>query len=205
MSDPVRSRLYEEGNYGLKVFPLNSDGTYGTGVSIEGTVTVDITFSRTRTNTPADDIPDYLTRTSPEKGEGTVTIIGLSKAGYQALYNNIVDHNSVLVGGKRNQSKRLGVTFFNTRNDTVGTSENMFFLPNAVFELPNISTQTIQEDDTTIRPFELAITCNPQNFTAYGGGTDRYTWAMLNSVDDTSIYSTVKTAGTYVPDSVIGG
>lgn len=202
MADNEQTRVFEEGNYGLKVFPMNSDGTYGTGYEIAGTVTVDITFSRTRTNTAADDVVDYLNRTSPEKGEGTITLIGLKKADYEALYANIVDSNGVIVGGKKNQSKRLGVIFYNTKNFAEGSSENMFVLPNCTFELPNLSTQTIQEDDTTTRAFELAVTANAQSFTA-NGVKDRYTWAVVNSVDNSTIYNSVK--GTvYVPNQVVG-
>lgn len=195
-------RLYEEGNYGLKVFPLLSDGTYGTGYEVEGTVSVDITFSRTRTNTPADDIVDYLNRTSPETGEGTITLIGLKKADYEHLYANIVDDNGVIVGGKKNQSKRLGVIFYNTKTSTIGSSENMFVLPNCTFELPNLSTTTIAEDDTTIRAFELSVRAVAKNFTTASNAKDRYTWAVVNSVENEDIYNNVK--GTvYVPDNAV--
>jgi len=203
MSDATQTRVYEEGNYGLKVFPLNSDGTYGTGYAVEGTVNVDITFSRTRTNTPADDVVDYLNRTSPEKGEGTITLIGLKLSDYQKLYNNIIDTNGVIVGGRTNQSKRLGVIFYNTKNYEEGSSTNMFVLPNVTFELPNLSTTTIAEDDTTIRAFELSVTANPMNFTYNSGANkDRYTWAVVNSVDNSTIWNNVKDT-VYVPESTI--
>lgn len=194
-----QNRVFEEGNYGLKVFPLNSDGTYGTGYAVEGTVSVDITFSRTRTNTPADDVTDYLNRTSPEKGEGTLTLVGLKKTDYAAFYNNVVDTDGVIVGGRKNQTKRLGVIFYNTKNYEGGSSTNMFVLPNVTFELPNLSTTTIAEDDTTIRAFELAITANSVSFETAGGGKDRYTWAVVNSVDNVDIYDDVKDT-IYVPN-----
>lgn len=205
MAETTKTRVYQEGNYGMKVFKITSTG-YATGVDVKGLVNVDITFSRTVTNTPADDIVDYLTRRSPEKGEGTITILGLALKDYKALYNEIADTNNVLVVGQKKMAQKLGIIFYNTEDSAEGTSENMIVLPNCSLEIPNINTQTIAEDDTTVRPFELAITCNPKEFTKKISETatapDRYTYAIVNSVDNADIYNSVK--GTvYVPDSTI--
>ena len=208
MPETVQNWVYQEGNYGLKVFPLNADGTYGTGASVEGLATVDITFTSTKTNTPADDEIDYLHRESPLKGEGTITLIGLKNADYAKFYANCVDTNGAVIGGKKNQSKKVGVIFFNTitykdsSNNTVSV-ENMFSLPNCIFSLPNIQTQTVQEDDTTIRSFELGVECNPLNYTATGGAKERFTWSQISAVEAGENWATVKTA-IYKPDMTLG-
>lgn len=207
MAETTKTKVYQEGNYGCKVFKYNeSADTYGTGVAVKGLVNVNITFTRTVTNTPADDIVDYLTRRSPEKGEGTITFLGLALKDYKALYNEIVDTNNVVVLGQKNMSQKLGIIFYNTENSAEGTSENMVVLPSCQLEMPNLATTTIAEDDTTVRPFELAITCNAKNFTKKTGTTttapDRYTMAIVNSVDNADIYATVKDT-VYVPDTTI--
>lgn len=191
MAETVKTRVYQEGNYGMKVFKIDeSRGEYATqGVAVNGLVTVDITFSRTVTNTAADDVVDYLTRRSPERGEGTITILGMSLKDYKALYNDIVDDNNVLVVGKKRMAQKLGIIFYNHEESAEGSSENMFVLPNCSLEIPNISTATIAENDTTVRPFELAITCNAKNFGS-GADADRFTYAILNSVDNADIYET---------------
>lgn len=191
MAETQKTRVYQEGNYGMKVFKIDeSTGGYSSqGTAVNGLVTVDITFSRTVTNTPADDVVDYLTRRSPERGEGTITILGLSLKDYKALYNDIVDDNNVLVVGKKRMAQKLGIIFYNHEESAEGSSENMFVLPNCSLEIPNISTATIAEDDTTVRPFELAITCNAKNFGS-GADADRFTYAILNSVDNADIYGT---------------
>lgn len=209
MAETVQNRVYQEGNYGFKVFPLNSDGTYGTGVAIEGLATVDITFSSTKTNTPADDEIDYLHRESPLKGEGTITLIGLKNADYANFFENCVDTNGAVIGGKKNQSKKVGVIFFNTINYKDGNGdgvsvENMFSLPNCIFSLPNISTQTVQEDDTTIRSFELGVECNPLNYTTSGGTRERFTWSSISSDEAGTDWATVKQS-VYKPDATLSG
>lgn len=198
------TRVYEEGVNKLTIFPINSDGTYGTAYSYEGLMTVDIPFSSTKANVAADDNPSYRDRVSPLKGEGTITVVGMKRADYSALYNNITDTNGALVGGRRNQSKRVGVGFYNTIDGESATAEQYTFLPDVVFSLPNMSHQTIAEDDTTIRPFELAVTVNSVNFTTRGGLSDRYAYASVDSINDASIYSAVKGTA-YVPDQEIEG
>lgn len=205
MSEVIQNRIYEEGNYGFKVFPLNADGTYGTGTAIEGLVSVDITFSSTKTNTPAEDVIDYLHRESPLKGEGTITLVGLKNSDYAKLYSNCVDTNGAVVGGRKNQSKKVGVIFFNTKtyldeNNAPQSKENMISLPNCIFALPNLQTQTIQEDDTTIRNIELSVECNPLNFTTSGGSNDRFTWSMIDADTAGGAWNTIKTS-IYFPDS----
>ena len=209
MAETVQNRVFQEGNYGFKVFPLNSDGTYGTGATIDGLVNVDITFSSTKTNIPADYTIDYLHRESPLKGEGTITFVGIKNADYAKLFANCVDTNNAVIGGRKNQSKKVGVIFFNTTNFKDGSGvehsvENMISLPNCIFSLPNIQTQTIQEDDTTIRNIELPVNCNPQNFTNEYGDKDRYTWASISKTEATDLGYTWAdvTATVYKPNAV---
>ena len=203
MAETDKTRIYEEGNYGFMVQTLKSDGTYeGTPVKIEGLISIDCTMSRTITNTAADDITDYITRVSPETGEGTITFTGLSKDSYKALFNAITDTNGVLVFGKKNNTKKVGVSFFNTQNYAEGSSINKFTLNNVTFSLPNLSTTTIAEDNTTIRSFALSFTANPLNYTDNTGNPDRVTWSLINSVDDSDIWENVKDT-IYVPDSVV--
>lgn len=203
MAEGDKTRIYEEGNYGFMIQTLKSDGTYeGTPTKIAGMVSIDCTMSRTITNTAADDITDYITRVSPETGEGTLTFIGLTKEDYKALYNAIVDSNGVLVFGKKNSTKKVGISFFNTQNYAEGSSINKFTLNNVTFSLPNVSTTTIAEDDTTIRSFALSFTANPLNYTDNTSKPDRVTWSLINSKDDSEIWEAVKDT-IYVPDSVV--
>ena len=206
----VKSRVSEEGNYGLTVFERTITETnphYGTGAEIEGLVSIDITFSSTRTATPADDVVDYLNRTSPVKGDGTIKLIGFTNAMYKKFYNNIVDKNNVVVIGKKQQSKPVGIVFYNTENYVEGSSENMFVLPNVVFELPNLSTTTLAEDDTTTRDYTLTVSVKSQNYQYTDGSVtkrDRYTCAILNSVDNSSIYEANR-GKLYIPDGAQAG
>lgn len=200
-----KTRIYEEGNYDLRIAPVNTIGDgYDEPVTvINGLMKVDITFSQTETNTPADDITDYLSRRSPVKGEGTITFAGLTKAMYKLLYNNIVDSNGVIVVGRGGKPKKVGISFKNTCQAEEGSSENMFTINNATFSVPNINTQSIAEDDTTIRDFALSVKCNPFNYTTSEGKKDRVTYSILNSVDDEAIYEKVKET-IYIPDTDTG-
>lgn len=207
MGEVTKTRVYEEGNYGLTVFEKTDTSTnpsYGTGVTVEGLVSVDITFSSTRTKTAADDVTDYLNRVSPLKGDGTIKLLGFTKAMYEQFFNNITDSQDVIVYGKKAQTKAVGLVFYNTENYEGGSSENMFVLPNVVMELPNLSTTTLAEDDTTTRDYELTITATSQNYIKSDGTRDRYTCAILNSVDNSDIYT--KSKGTvYLPDGATAG
>lgn len=199
-----KTRIYEEGNYGFMIAPLNTDGTYGDVQKIEGMVSIDCTMSRTVTNTPADDIVDYITRTSPESGEGTLTFRGLSVEDYEKLYNSITDENGALTFGRRVSPKKVGISFFNTQSykDALGeekSSTNKFTLNSVIFQLPNLSTTTMAEDDTTTRDFELSFNANAYNFTNKKGGSDRVTWSIVNSEDNADIWENVKDE-IYVPD-----
>ena len=198
MPDVEKLKVYEEGNYGFTVFDriiTEANPKYENKEEFGGLVNVDLTFSSTRTKTSADDVADYLNRTSPLKVDGTFTFSGFTKAMYQKLYNNIAGKNGGIVFGKKQQSKAVGVKFYNTENYEGGSSENMYIFPNLVFELPNISTQTIAEDDTTIRDFSVTVSGTAQNYQYQDGETikrDRFTCAKLNSVDDASIYQDAK-------------
>lgn len=198
----TKTRIYEEGNYGFMIAPLQSDNSYGEVETISGMISIDCTMTRTTTNTAADDIADYLTRTSPETGEGTLTFVGLTKEDYSKLYNAITDSNNVLVFGRKNSTKKVGISFFNTQNYSEGSSTNKFTLNNVTFAMPNVSTTTIAEDDTTIRSFALSFTANPYNYTNSSSNADRCTWSLINSVDDAAIWEDVKDT-IYVPDSII--
>ena len=211
MPDNVeKKRFYEEGNYGLTIFDRTVTDTtpaYGEGVKIDGLVSVDLTFSSTRTATSADDVVDYLNRTSPVKADGTITLIGFTNAMYRKFYNNIADNKGAIVIGKKQQSKAVGLVFYNTENYEGGSSENMFVLPNVVFELPNLSTTTLAEDDTTIRDFTLTVSAKSQNYQYEDGETvkrDRFTCAILNSVDNADIYQTNR-GKIYLPDGATAG
>ena len=204
MAETQKTRVYEEGNYGFMIAPLYTDNTYGDVTTISGMVSIDCTMSRTITNTAADDITDYLTRVSPETGEGTLTFIGLSKEDYEKLYGAITDNNGVLVMGRKNSTKKVGISFFNTQNYKDDSSSdvsaiNKFTLNNVLFSLPNLSTTTLAEDDTTIREFALSFTANPFYYTDSSGNQDRCTWSLINSVDDSEIWDNVKDE-IYIPD-----
>ncbi len=202
MSETSKKRFYEEGNYDLTIFErtiTDKNPKYGDGKKIDGLVSVELTFSSTRTATAADDVVDYLNRTSPVKADGTIKLIGFTTAMYKEFYNNIVDSKGAVVLGKNQQSKAVGIVFYNTENSENGPSENMFVLPNVVFELPNLSTTTLAEDDTTIRDYSLTVSAKTQVYYDESGKKDRYTCAILNSEDNNDIYSSVR--GTmYIPD-----
>lgn len=195
-----KSRIYENGNYGFMVATLNEvEGTYEAAETIEGLVNVDITMSQTSSDIAADDITDYATLIGSVKGEGTITFVGLKKADYEKLYNAITDNNGAIVFGKKAPPKKVGISFFNTQNHSSGNSENKFTLNNCVFSVPNIQTQTVQEDDSTIRSFALSVKCNPYYYTDSEGNRQRITASLLNSEEDKVIYKTAKNE-IYIPD-----
>lgn len=198
----TKTRVYEEGNYDFRIAPINAAGDgYDEAVTvISGLMKVDITFSQTETNTAADDKTDYLTRRSPVKGDGTITFAGLTKEAYKLLYNNIVDSNGAIVIGRGGAPKKVGISFKNTCQAAEGSSENMFTINNVTFSVPNVSTQSLAEDDTTIREFALTVKCNPFDYTTSDGKKDKVTYSILNSVDDEAIYEEVKEK-IYIPDS----
>lgn len=210
MAETVERRLYQEGNKDLKIIPIDfstgAEGTFGTAEPFEGLVSVDITFSRTVSNKAAEDKPDYLRRESQEKGEGTITVVGIPYKQYKTLYNNIVDSNGVIVMGDRNQSKKVGVSFTNTSNyvDETGasvSSENMFFMPSVVFGLPNLVTSTLSEGENAEVDVAIPVTCSARKYTKKGGKDGYYTRVKLNSVNNESVYASAKQKGWYIPDS----
>lgn len=197
------ARLYEEGNYGFKVAELNDDGTYATPLTaIEGLVSVDVTFEQTVENRAADDNTSYLTLQSPLKGSGTITFINLTKDGYKALYANCVDTSGALVFGKKGKTKKLGITFFNTRvgGEEEGTSINKITFNNVVFSLPPFNSQTLKEGENNIREFAVPFTANPLTYETTDGEKDTVTYSILNSVDDVTIWEENKDK-IYIPDS----
>lgn len=201
MAETQKTRVSEEGNYGFMLAEYNpTEGTYGEVKKIEGLVSVDITFSQTTENKPADDVVDYLSRSSTVTGSGTITFMGLKRADYIAMYNKCQDDNKALVFGRKTAPKKVGISFFNTQNYSEGTSENKITINNVIFNLPPLSTQTVQQDDNTLRTFAVTVTANPIEYQTKGGAKDRVTFSILNSVDDDAIYEANKDK-IYIPDT----
>lgn len=204
MTENVKTKIYEEGNYGFMIAPLNLDNTYGEISKISGLVSIDCTMSRTITNTAADDESDYLTRVSPETGEGTITFIGLPKEELVKLYDAVTDDNNVFVSGRKGMLKKVGISFFNTEkakysSNSDVSSINKITFHNVIISPPNVSTTTVAEDDTTIREFALSFTANPFHFTTSSGIRDRCTWSLINSDRDSGIWDKVKDI-MYIPN-----
>ena len=193
-------RIYEEGNYGFMCAELQDNNTYGEVSKIEGLVSVSLTFSQTTEQKAADDNPSYVTTQSPLKGEGTITFFGMTKQNYIDLYRNVTDSKGALVFGRRGVAKRLGVSFFNTSVSATGKSTNKITLNNVLFSLPPFNSQTLQEDDTTIREFAIPVTCSAYSFTAEDGTKDTVTWSILNSETDSALFTAYKEE-IYIPDS----
>lgn len=118
------------------------------------------------------------------------------------MYNKCQDTNNALVFGRKTAPKKIGISFFNTQNYSEGSSENKITINNIMFDLPPISTQTIQQDDNTVRTFGVTVTANPIEYTTKDSKKDRVTFSMLNSVDDSEIYETVREK-IYIPDMEI--
>lgn len=198
-------RFYEEGNSGFLVYPIKSDDTYGDGIAIKGMISFDGTMAMEITNIAADDDTTYLPREKPATAEGTIAFVGLTKDAYAALYNNTEDSNGVMVIGRRGMVKKVAITFNNTRVNANGlTSENKHEFLNVTFSLPSISTQTVKEDDDTVRPFEVSFKANPHNYKTKDGKSDRATYVCVNSEDDKEIWEKVKDK-LYIPDMDLDG
>ena len=200
MPNETSQRIYEEGNYGFMCAELQDNNTYGTVNKIEGLVSVSLTFSQTTEQKAADDNPSYVTTQSPLKGEGTITFFGMTKQNYIDLYRNVTDASGALVFGRRGVAKRLGVSFFNTAVSATGKSTNKITLNNVLFSLPPFNSQTLQEDDTTIREFAIPVTCSAYSYTTRDGGRDTVTWSILNSETESALYNEFKEQ-IYIPDS----
>lgn len=188
----AETRYYEEGNFDCIVAELNeTDGTYGTVYQLQGLVNFDGTFSQTTDKKAADDVTDYVVKKSPLTCSGTITFIGLSKNDYKALYANITDGAEALVFGRKGKTKRLGLSFKNTRvGDT--TSINKYTFNSVVLDLPPLSTKTLEEGNTDIREFAIPFTASPYQYTNKAGEKDTVTMSILNSVDDAATYNTNK-------------
>lgn len=199
MAESEKTRIYEEGNNGFMIAPIQADGSYGEVIKISGLISVDITMSNTKTAIAADDVTDYIIKQSGTKGEGTITFAGLSKADYAALYDKITDSNGALTFGRRGSPKKVGFSFLNTQEYLEGSSVNKFTINNAYFSIPNLSTTTLAEDDNTIRSLALSVTCSPYTYETTDGKKDTVTWTVLNSEDNVDIWDNVKDQ-IYVPD-----
>lgn len=188
----AETRYYEEGNFDCIVAELNeTDDTYGTVYQLQGLVNFDGTFSQTTDKKAADDVTDYVVKKSPLTCSGTITFIGLSKNDYKALYANITDGAEALVFGRKGKTKRLGLSFKNTRvGDT--TSINKYTFNSVVLDLPPLSTKTLEEGNTDIREFAIPFTASPYQYTNKAGEKDTVTMSILNSVDDAATYNTNK-------------
>ena len=200
-NETTSQRVYEEGNYGFMCAELKDDNTYDTVKKIEGLVSVSLTFSQTTEQKAADDNPSYVTTQSPLKGEGTITFFGMTKQNYIDLYRNVTDNNNALVFGRRGVAKRLGVSFFNTAVSATGKSTNKITLNNVLFSLPPFNSQTLQEDDTTIREFAVPVTCSAFTYTTSEKTKDTVTWSILNSVSDSELFNAYKD-NIYIPDAL---
>lgn len=177
------TKIYQEGNNGFSIIDSGSEKV--TSAQIRGLISLEGTVSQTESKTAADDDIAYLIRRSPVTIEGTVTFVGLSKADYDLLLGSITDENGAIVYGE-NTAKPVTFVFYNTQHDiaadgTDTVTENAHIFYNATFSLPNITTTTIAEDDTTIRPFELSFTANPKIMTAADEKDHKITYACLNS------------------------
>lgn len=171
------TKVYEEGNNGLYIFSKTSDKEYSAEpVHIKGMISLEGTVEQTENKLAADDETDYLVRRSPATITGTLTLVGLSYNDYVTLYGSgVKDKNGALIYGASGEPNKVGLVFFNKAHkivngvDTVGAKAHIFY--NVTFSLPSISTTTIAEDDTTIRPFELSFTASPINFGTAGTAT----------------------------------
>lgn len=190
----------EEGNKGFDVYPHNTDGTIGTGSHIKGLVSFSGNLTMEVTNLPADDDITYLQREKPVTADGTVTFRGLTVDNYKKMYNNVTDANNVVVFGRRGMAKKVGIAFNNTRVYADGTTaEQRICFLNITFSLPPIETQTIQEDDNTVRDFAVPFKASSYNYTKKDGTSDRATVTTPNSKDNADIWDKIKDK-LYIPD-----
>lgn len=194
-------RFIEEGNNGFEVFPIIDGKHAEEGTKIKGMVSFSGTISSDITNIAADDDPSYLQREKPPTiSDGTVKFAGLTKEDYKLLYNNTTDSNGVLIFGRRGMAKKVGIAFNNTRVNADGTTSiNRFSILNITFSLPPIETQTVKEDDDTVRAFSVPYKATTYSYTTQDGKPDRALITMVNSEDDKDIWDEVKNK-LYIPD-----
>ncbi len=196
------NKFYQEGNKGFLIFPFadESTPTYSKSpIAIRGMISLEGTVSQTETKTPADDDIAYLIRRSSVTIEGTATFVGLSKSDYEAFYAGISDRNNAIVYGE-NTAKKIGFVFINTEHeigadgsDTTTNKAHIFYA--ASFALPNISTTTLAEDDTTVRPFAITFTANPIMYTADDAKSHKVTYACIDSATNKADYDKIVKEG----------
>ncbi len=190
----------EEGNKGFDVYSRNSDNTFNTGIHIDGMISLSATITAETSNIAADDDPTYMTREKPITVDGTVTFAKMTVDDYKTLYANITDGNNAVTFGRRGMTKQVGFAFNNTRVFKDGTTaENRICFLNAMFSLPPIETQTIKEDDNTVRPFAVPFKAYTHNYTRKDGQSDRAAITMINSKDNADIWDKVADR-LYIPD-----
>lgn len=200
MADTNTSQPFiEEGNKGFDVY-VPTNGTFGAGTHIDGMISLSATITSESVNMAADDDPTYMTREKPATVDGTLTLAKITVADYKALYANITDGNDVVTLGRRGMSKQLGFAFNNTRVYKDGTTadQRICFL-NARFSLPPIETQTVAEDDDTIRPFAIPFKAYTYNYTTKDNKSDRAVVTLPNSKDNADIWDKIKDK-LYIPD-----
>lgn len=199
MAEATNQPFIEEGNKGFDVY-IPSGNSFDDGTHIDGLISVSATITAETSNLAADDDPTYMTREKPITVDGTITFAKMTVADYKALYANITDGNNVVTFGRRGMSKQIAFAFNNTRVFKDGTTadQRICFL-NARFSLPPIETQTIQEDDDTVRPFAIPFKAYTYNYTTKDGKSDRAAITLPNSKDNADIWDKIKDK-LYIPD-----
>lgn len=197
----VKKRVYSEGASNLRVFKYNRvTGTYATTpFFVEGLINVDITLSQTKDKKAADNKTNYLSRVSPATGDGTIQLMGMSKAMYEALYADIKDANGVVNFGSTEEPQGLGVMYDEIESyvDEAGTrhtSTNRMVLYDCEFAFPTMSAKTLEEGNTDVKEYSLGVTCS----SVEKDGRQAVA-AIINSVDDKDQFEATKTAMYVLP------
>ena len=189
------SQLYEIGNKKFFAASLHPDGTFGAKEYHEGLMEVSIEFSSEVTDISADDEPAFVRLNSPLEGEGSVKFAALPFNVYNKFFDVTTDKNGAVVINARGRSKEVAFGFYTTLGDS---SESMFTLYRAVFQLPALSS--VSFDGQTIRDLTLNVKVYPYAVKDGSRIKDRVTYTILNSTMNAEIWDKVQRQ-IYIPDA----
>lgn len=199
----IKKRVYTEGAKNLRVFKRNRvTGEYGAGFAAEGLINIDITLSQTKDKKAADNKVAYLVRISPATGDGSIQLMGMSRAHYLAFYNDILDKNGVINFGSIAEPQSLGIMYdeiegYTDEDGVSHTSTTRMVIYDCEFALPSLSAKTLEEGNTDIKDYTIGITCS-----SIEKEGRQSVAALINSVDNPAEFEATNTAMYVLPSDM---
>lgn len=199
-------KYYEQGNYALETQEYTgtaADGKYtGEVKKWYGMMRINLTSNQEDTNIAADDDPSYLTMRPAMTMTGDLTLVGIKLADYQYLFNVNKDKNNMLLFGSKKLAKEVGMSFKITGGTEEGMVTNKLIFFRTTMQLPDISTESLSEDGTTIREVTIGITVKPVQYTDLTGQLDQATYGAFDSETNKEIWDKIKD-GLFLPNATL--